>query len=87
MVKPKSASVRFRTTLPRKKFLEDLVKEINKRRVNQNEKITLSDLLDSMVQYFLIAYTLGEFKKPLTQLRAEFDSFLRDSANKVRNTK
>lgn len=77
MARPKEAYLRFRTTSVRKKFLRDLVKEMNTGR-NSNERITLSDLLDSMVQYFMMAYTLGKWKQPLPELRKEFVSFLND---------
>lgn len=78
-MKPKTAYIRFRTTLPRKKFLDDLVKAMNNGKLNQNEIITLSELLDAMVQYFMIQYLMGDYNKPLPELRDEFLKFLSDT--------
>lgn len=75
MPKPKSAYIRFRTTKARERFLKLLVKEMNINR-NSDEKITLSDLVDSIIQYFMMSYTLGEFRKPLPEIRKEFISFM-----------
>lgn len=73
MPKSKSKVLRIRVSDQMYKFLSNTVKEMNK---FGNPQLTLSDLIRSIMEYFLISYTIGEWNKPLSQLRKEFKSYL-----------
>lgn len=64
----KSKIIKFRVHESLYSFLKEIC--------NTN-RMEMSELLRSIVQYFFIAYTLGEIKKTLPELRKEFNEWLK----------
>jgi 16S rRNA U516 pseudouridylate synthase RsuA-like enzyme len=64
-------TIKFRVHEGMYNFLKEICKQ---------NGIEMSELLRSIIQYFFIAYTLGELKKPLSQLRKEFNEWLKTKA-------
>jgi cell shape-determining protein MreC len=73
MVKTRTKVLRIRVTLPLYNFLNDLSKELKE----FDKNYTLSELVRNVLEYFFISYSLGELKKPLPQLRKEFNKWLK----------
>ena len=71
--------IKFRVNEGMHKFLKDLCKDSG---------IEMSELLRNIVSYFFMSYTLGDWKKPLPELRKEFMGYLNslNSAKKGHKT-
>ncbi|MFQ6055179.1 MAG: hypothetical protein ACE5KE_00300 [Methanosarcinales archaeon] len=63
MAKPKSKRIIIRVNEPMYNFLKDIAKEGN---------MTMSEMLRAVIEYFYVGYLLGEWKKPLKELRKDF---------------
>lgn len=72
MPKQKSRVISVRINENLYNFLRDVSKEMS-----STKQLTINDLLKSIIEYFFLAYSLGDFKKPLPQLRSEFRKFLK----------
>jgi hypothetical protein len=73
MPKPKTKVIATRVGEPMYNFLGQIVKEMNQ---TNNSNLTRGDLLRLIIEYFFMAYSLGDFKKPLPELRKEFKDWL-----------
>jgi len=71
-MKVKTKVIAIRIPEPMYQWIIDLSRDMS----SKNHRVTPSNLVRLMIEYFLMAYSLGEFKKPLTQVRKEFLDFL-----------
>jgi len=72
--KSKIISVRVNPALY--EFLKRITDERNKGITDFNNRYTIGDTVRHIIQHFSMSYILGEYKKPLSELRREFISFL-----------
>lgn len=77
MPRERTVIIKFRCPKRIAKFLENLTVEVRKHTGYNPREFTISHLLRMITEYFFMAYTLGQWKKPLPELRKEFMSFLR----------
>lgn len=50
--------------------------------MSSDYKTSPSNLVRMMIEYFLMSYTLGEYKKPMVQIRKEFITYLKSITKK-----
>jgi len=79
-MRSKTKVIGVRLSIGKYRLLQDILNEINRGRMEH--KITMSELIKNIIDYFFMAYTLGEFRKTLPELRKEFIEFLSDIKNK-----
>ena len=72
---PKSKVISLRVNIQRYELLKGILKEINKGRPLE-QRMTMSQLINELITYVLIAYTLGIYNEPLPVLKKRFEEFL-----------
>ena len=72
MVKMKTRVISVRLPEP----IYELIIQLSMQ-MSSDYKTTPSNLVRMMIEYFLMAYSLGELKKPLVEVRKEFVEYLK----------
>lgn len=62
-MKPKTKKIIFRVDEVLYSFIHDIANENN---------ITTSEMLRKILEYFFVGYLIGEFKRPLKELKNKF---------------
>jgi len=75
--KPKTIVVGVRLPETEYQFLRDIANEMSK-----EYEVTVSQLAKMMIDYFIMAFSLGELKTPLKTLRRRFADLLQKVTKK-----
>jgi len=80
MPKRNTKIVSMRVSVALYDLLASVTRELNKlaNTKNVSDRLSVGDTARMMVQYFVMMYTLGQWSKPLNEVRKQFVEFLEE---------